>query len=72
MRQATSNQYDPDMFNEYDFSEGVQGKYAERYYAGTNLIRLDNVTEMFPDAKSVNDALRELGKIIANHKQKTS
>ena len=59
--------------NEYDFSEGVRGKYAERYRAGTNLIRLDDdVAEMFPDAKSVNDALRELGKIIANHKQKTS
>ena len=59
--------------NEYDFSEGVRGKYAERYRAGTNLIRLDDdVAEMFPDAKSVNDALRALGKIIANHKQKTS
>ena len=68
MSQTTSNQHDPDMLDEYDFSEGVRGKYAE-----TNLVRLDDdVAEMFPDAKSVNDALRALGKIIAEHQQKTS
>ena len=73
MSQTTSNQHDPDMLDEYNFSEGVRGKYAERYHAGTNLIRLDDdVAEMFPDAKSVNDALRALGKIIADHQQKTS
>jgi len=73
MSQATPNKQDPDMLDEYDFSEGVRGKYAKRYQAGTNLIRLDDdVAEMFPDAKSVNDALRALGKIIAEHQQKTS
>ena len=71
MSQATSNQHDPDMLDEYDFSEGVRGKYAERYHAGTNLVRLDDdVAEMFSDAKSVNDALRALGKIIAEHQRK--
>ena len=69
--QATSNQHDSDMLDEYDFSEGVRGKYAQRYYAGKNLIQLDaDVAEMFPDAKSVNEVLRALGKIIAEH-QKT-
>ena len=73
MSQTTSNKQDPDMLDEYDFSEGVRGKYAKRYHAGTNLIRLDDdVAEMFPDAKSVSDALRALGKIIAEHQQKTS
>ena len=73
MSQETSNQRDPDMLDEYDFSEGVRGKYAERYQAGTNLIRLDaDVAEMFPDAESVNEALRALGKIIAEHQKKTS
>ena len=72
MSQATSNQHAPDILNEYDFSEGVRGKYAEQYYAGKNMIRLDSdVAEMFPDAKSVNDALRALAKIIAEHQQKT-
>ena len=72
MSQATSNQHDPDMLDEYDFSDGVRGKYARRYYADKNLIRLDDdVVEMFPDAKSVNEALRALGKIIAEHQKKT-
>ena len=30
------------MLDEYDFGEGVRGKYAKRYHAGTNLIRLPN------------------------------
>ena len=56
---------------EYDLREllanGVRGKYAERYRAGTNLVLLDpEVAKVFPDEQSVNDALRlviELTKI---------
>jgi hypothetical protein len=60
----TSRQ-DTEMLGEYDFSKGVRGKYAERYRQGTNIVKLDeDVMAMFPDAKSVNDALRALGKII--------
>lgn len=73
MKQAPSNQHDPDMLDEYDFSKGIRGKYAQRYHERTNLIRLDaDVAEMFPDAKSVNEALRALGKIIAEHQKKAS
>ena len=73
MKQAPSNQHDPNMLDEYDFSEGVRGKYAARYQTGTNLIRLDpDVAEMFPNAESVNEALRALGKIIAEHQKKAS
>ena len=73
MNHETSNQHDPDMLDEYDFSEGIQGKYAERYKANRNLIRLDaDVAKMFPDTKSVNDALRALGKIIVDHQKKAS
>ncbi len=68
---TTSVQYDADILDEYDVSEGVRGKYAERYHADKNLIRLDpDVAKIFPDAKSVNDALRTLAHIIAVH-QKT-
>lgn len=43
----------------YDFSNGVRGKYAERYRAGTNIIVLDpDVAARFPDAASVNRVLR--------------
>jgi hypothetical protein len=53
-----------DLRPEYDFSQmkgGVRGKYAERYREGTNLVLLDpDVAAAFPDAKAVNDALRQL------------
>jgi hypothetical protein len=49
---------------EYDFShlsEGVRGKYVERYRAGTNLVLLDSdVAQAFPTEDSVNEALRLL------------
>ena len=49
---------------EYDFSKlkgRVRGKYLERYRAGTNLVLLSpDVAAFFPDAKSVNAALRSL------------
>ena len=69
MRKAGVNQQDPDLLDEYDFSEGVRGKYAQRYREGTNIVRLDDdVAKIFPDAKSVNSALRALGKIIYQQK----
>jgi hypothetical protein len=44
-----------------DLGEGVRGKYHRDYKMGTNLVLLDpDVAEAFPDAKSVNDALRGL------------
>jgi len=49
------------MREEYDFSKGVRGKYAERFKEGANLILLEpDVAKAFPDAKSVNEALRTL------------
>ena len=55
-----------EMRAEYDFSDGVRGKYAERYRRGTNVVLLDpELAEAFPDSKSVNDALRALVAIAA-------
>lgn len=49
------------MKNEYDFSNGIRGKYAERFKAGHNLVLLDpDVAKAFPTTKSVNEALRKL------------
>jgi len=46
---------------EYDFSEGVRGKYAERFEKGTNLVLLEpEVAKYFPTASAVNRALRGL------------
>jgi hypothetical protein len=49
------------MAAEYDFTQGVRGKYAERFTEGTNVIVLDpDVAAFFGDAKAVNGALRLL------------
>jgi hypothetical protein len=51
-------------------SKDVRVKYAERYREGTNIVKLDeDVAAMFPDAKSVNAALRALAKIIQEHEK---
>ena len=48
----------------YDFSKlgkAVRGKYAERFKAASNVILLDkDVAEVFPNERSVNEALRLL------------
>ena len=55
---------EPEMLDEYDFSHGVRGKYAERYASGTNIVVLDaDVAAKFPDSRSANEALRLLIKI---------
>lgn len=54
-----------DMKDEYDFSSGVRGKYAARFAEGSNVVVLDpDVAEVFPNAESVNRALRALADII--------
>ena len=53
-----------DMLKKYDFSGGIRGKYAKRYAAGTNIVILSpDIAGIFPDSKSVNEALRTLAKI---------
>ena len=62
---------DPDMLEEYDFSNGIRGKYAAKYKAGTNLIKLDpELTEYFPDSASVNEALKSLAKLMKKYRNK--
>lgn len=49
------------MRDEYDFSKGVRGKYAQRYVDGTNVVLLEpDVAKEFPDAAAVNEALRQI------------
>lgn len=56
---------DPDMLEEYDFSNGIKGKYAEKYKQGTNVVFIDpEVAAFFPDESSVNAALRSLIPIL--------
>ena len=63
-------QEDPDLIEEYDFSKGVQGKYAKRYAEGTNIVVIEpDVAKVFPDHDSVNQALRSLAEIIRQQKK---
>jgi len=56
MKKATE-----DMLPEYDFSNGVRGKYAARFRKGTNVVVLEpEVAKFFSDSAAVNDALRVL------------
>jgi hypothetical protein len=50
-----------EILEEYDFRGGVRGKYVARFQEGSNLVLLaPDVAEVFPDAESVNKALRTL------------
>jgi hypothetical protein len=60
----TPKQRGPSMRAEYDFSNGVRGKYAKRFKEGTNIVVLvPEVAEIFPDSAAVNDALMALVQI---------
>jgi hypothetical protein len=75
MNPENNDELNDELLEEYDFSKmsgGVRGKYAKQYHEGVKLIMLDaDVAEIFPDAKSVNEALRTLSKVILQH-QKTA
>jgi hypothetical protein len=59
------NEEAAEMLGEYDFSEGVVGKYAKQYAEGTNVVLLDpDVAKVFPDSEAVNQALRAIAQII--------
>ena len=61
MKQAKRSVPDDEMRPEYDFSGAVRGKYYERYRSSSNIVVLDpDVSAAFPNAASVNDALRML------------
>jgi len=54
-----------EMRDEYDFSQGVRGKYAKAYHQGPNVVVLDpDVAERFPNAESGNQALRSLANLM--------
>jgi hypothetical protein len=45
--------------DEYDFSKGTRGKYAERFKAGSNIVVLEpDIAAEFENSDAVNKALR--------------
>lgn len=64
MNQEPETTSNDEMRPEYDFSEGVRGRYYEAYKQSTNVVVLDpDVAEVFQDSAAVNEALRLLTKI---------
>lgn len=62
-----------DMLPEYDFSQGVRGKYAKRYAEGSNLVVLSpDVAKIFRTSESVNEALRTLLRVRGKPSRKLS
>lgn len=59
-----SDPNDDDLRPEYDLGKlagGVRGKHYRQYQEGSNIVVLEpDVAEAFPDARSVNEALRKL------------
>ena len=65
MNKANEEQPSDEMRAEYDFSQGVRGKYYQRYRQGTNLVLLaPDIAKVFRDSEAVNAALRQF---LAEH-----
>jgi len=59
------------MRKEYDFLKGVRGKYAKRFAKGSNVVILEpDVAKLFPDAESVNRALRAIASVAPKSKRR--
>ena len=58
------NELNDELRPEYDetlLKDGVRGKYAKQYAAGTNIVRLDpDVAAAFSNEEAVNEALRSV------------
>jgi hypothetical protein len=62
MKKKSEQVSEPDgMRAEYDFSGGTRGKHSKQFAEGSNVVVLDpDVAAAFPDAASVNRALRKV------------
>ncbi|MGD0383827.1 MAG: hypothetical protein ABSA77_09915, partial [Thermoguttaceae bacterium] len=61
MKKASKIKCDSAISKEYDFGRGVRGKYYKRFMQGSNVAVIDaKLAKIFPDSKSVNQALRSL------------
>lgn len=58
---SEQNMKDEEMQEEYDFSKAVRGKFLQRFPTDVVMVTLaPDVAAAFPDAASVNEALRGL------------
>ena len=60
-----------EMLKEYDFTDGIRGKYVDRLTNRKKVITLEpDVAEVFTDSESVNQALRGLLPVIQKQAEK--
>ena len=58
---------------EYDFSAAARGVTAARYTQGANIAVIDpEVLDVFPDAATVNRALRALAPVLRHQRRATT
>lgn len=56
-------------YDETLVKNGIRGKYAKQYAAGTNIVRLEpDVAAAFPNEEAVNEALRFVLKVVDDAK----
>ena len=56
---------DNEMLDEYDFKDGIRGKYSSIYKKGSNVVVLEpDILDVFHNSEEVNHALRALADII--------
>ena len=59
-----------DIAPEYDFENGIRGKYAKKFAEGSNIILLaPDVLKDFPDSNSVNKTLRAISKKVNRNRK---
>jgi hypothetical protein len=78
----STNGYSDEMLPHYDFSGGVRGKHYKKFREGVTVHLLganskvvildDDIGSIFPDSKSVNNALRHLVEAVPKTKRKQS
>ena len=73
MKKALVKKLDDELRPEYDLSQlkgGVRGKYYRQATAGTNLVLIEpDVLDVFPDAATVNQALRALAPVLRQQRR---
>ncbi len=74
MNKHTECVKEPDMLDEYDFSGGVRGMYAERFKGIKSdvVVLAPDVAEVFGDSRSVNAALRVIAKLAGKQVKKSA
>jgi len=72
MRRTATKRIADEMLTEYEFGGGARGKHSRSSIPGPRMVILEpDVAEVFPDSKSVNDALRALAAIAQRPRRRS-